>query len=67
MDEVVQRIQALGVKLSGGGDPLALGIAEKIGGVPLRIQLVEADNVAAGLGQTACAFGGVVLVGEAVW
>ena len=45
MDEVIQGIQTLGVKDPGGGHTFALGVAKKIGGIPLCIQLVETDDI----------------------
>ena len=53
IDKVIQPIHGGFIQHTGGGEALTLGVGIDIGRVPLRIQLVEAGNVAAGLRQAA--------------
>ena len=64
MDQIVQPIHAGFIQHTGGGHTLALGVGIEIGRVPFCIQLMEADDVTAGLRQAASHLVGIAMLGK---
>ena len=64
VDEMIQGIQTLGIKDPGGGDALALGEGEDVGGVPLSIQLMQTHAVDTDHSKTLCHLFGIVMLRE---